>query len=598
MQKKLRMSTILRLFFVLVVIIPIVLISFVILNIYKRDIIEQNTSRSLQTAQAVSYSVSQEINRMNGLFASIGVDQEVLATTYDIQTMTGIEKQLASNKLKVLIEKYTASVSGRVLSVNFFFENNKSYSYLKNMMMDESVIRKQKWYRDSINSPDIVHFLGMMPNSLYGNYNPYMMAAALSPSDLNPMSKFEMILFTFESGAFDRILQSRDNSESVLHIVSDKGEIIASNTIIDRGSLIPVNWLTDQEQKDKGSFVDNRNDQKKLITYARVDHTEWLIVQIIPYSDLLANYRNVNSVVWFLAILIIFAFVLISFYFVSNVTKPISELLRQMVRVTGGDLSAKYTATGSVEMVKLGHSFNQMTQQVRELMDQHERQEVEKRKAEFAALQAQINPHFLINTLNAIKFMALISKADNIRNMTHALTRLLASSFNRGGLLTTIAEEVDHLKHYLYIMEIRFGRPIQTEWEIDQDASGLYLLKLLLQPILENSIIHGLKDIDYPAKISFTIKKIGGDLIITIADNGVGIEHEAIDQMDEGAPKHTFSGMGNKNVHRRIQLHFGKHYGLQYEQELLQGTKVKITLPILTEPDEELVDTMVKNNSA
>lgn len=598
MQKNLRMSTILRLFFVLVVIVPIVLISFVILNIYKRDIIEQNTSRSLQTAQAVSYSVSQEINRMNGLFASIGVDQEVLATTYDIQTMTGIEKQLASNKLKVLIEKYTASVSGRVLSVNFFFENNKSYSYLKNMMMDESVIRKQKWYRDSINSPDIVHFLGMMPNSLYGNYNPYMMAAALSPSDLNPMSKFEMILFTFESGAFDRILQSRDNSESVLHIVSDKGEIIASNTIIDRGSLIPVNWLTDQEQKDKGSFVDNRNDQKKLITYARVDHTEWLIVQIIPYSDLLANYRNVNSVVWFLAILIIFAFVLISFYFVSNVTKPISELLRQMVRVTGGDLSAKYTATGSVEMVKLGHSFNQMTQQVRELMDQHERQEVEKRKAEFAALQAQINPHFLINTLNAIKFMALISKADNIRNMTHALTRLLASSFNRGGLLTTIAEEVDHLKHYLYIMEIRFGRPIQTEWEIDQDASGLYLLKLLLQPILENSIIHGLKDIDYPAKIIFTIKKIGGDLIITIADNGVGIEHEAIDQMDEGAPKHTFSGMGNKNVHRRIQLHFGKHYGLQYEQELLQGTKVKITLPILTEPDEELVDTMVKNNSA
>ncbi|WP_169082328.1 sensor histidine kinase [Paenibacillus sp. PL91] len=587
MQKNLRMSTILRLFFILVVIVPVILICAVILNIYERDILQQNTGRSLQTSQAVAYSVSQEINRMAGLFASIGVDQDVILTVFDVHHKEGIEKQLASNKLKILIEKYTASVSGRVLSVNFFFDNGKSYSYLKNMMSEESTIRQQQWYHDTTSTPNIVRFLGMLPNMLYGNYNPYIMAAALSPSDPNPLSKLEMILFTFESGAFDRILQSRDNSESVLHIVSEKGEIIASNTIVDRGSLIPGNWKTEIGHEEKGSFVDDTEGNRKLITYARVDNSNWYIVQMLPYKDLLENYRSVNSFVWFLAILIILAFVLVSFYLVSNVTEPISALLRQMVRVTGGDLNARYTGSGSLEMVRLGHSFNLMTEQVKELIDQHEQQEIEKRKAEFAALQSQINPHFLINTLNSIKYMALISKADNIRNMTHALTRLLASSFNRGGLLTTIEEEVDHLKHYLYIMEIRFGRPIQTEWNIDSKISRHYLLKLLLQPILENSIIHGLKEIDYPGKIEVAIHAAEDDLLITIADNGAGMPDELMLQAPDKAPSYAFSGMGNRNVHRRIQLHYGDRYGLQYEPNYPHGTKVRIRLPLIAEPDEE-----------
>lgn len=590
MKRKLRMSTILRLFFILVVIVPVILICSVILNIYGRDILQQNTERSLQTSQAISYSVSQEINQMVGLFASIGVDQDVNMTVNDVHNLNGIEKQNASDKLKILIEKYTASVSGRVLSVNFFFDNGKSYSYLKNLMLEEASVRKLDWYADAMKKPNIVHFLGMQPNGLYGNYYPYMMAAALAPSDPDLLSELEMILFTFDSGVFDHILQVRDNMESVLHIVSGKGEIIASNTIINRGSLIPDNWLMKIGDENKGSFVDDTRDNKNLITYAKVDNADWYIVQIIPYKDLLANYGNVTSFVWFLALLIILAFVLISFYFVSNFTEPIRELLHQMVRVTGGDLNARYTGSGSLEMVRLGHSFNLMAEQVLELIDRHEKQEIEKRKAEFAALQSQINPHFLINTLNSIKFMALISKADNIRNMTHALTRLLASSFNRGGLLTTIEEEVDHLKHYIHIMEIRFGRPIHTEWNIDEEIAGYYLLKLLIQPILENSIIHGLKEMDAHGKITVTIQSHHGDLVIIITDNGTGMPQDWMAASEEKVPAYSFSGMGNKNVHRRIQLHYGGKYGLQYQPNLPQGTKVVIRLPLISTPDEEGAD--------
>lgn len=518
-----------------------------------------------------------------------------MAKLYDINRKTGIEKQQANSELKVLIEKYTASISGRVLSVNFLFKDHKSYSYLKNLNIDTSYFRQEMWFEQVLNNPDSVQFLGMLPNVVYGNYNPYNMVAALSPSVINPLSKLEMILFTFESSAFDHILQSRDNTESTLYIVTEEGQIISSNTLALRGSEFPMHWFANRGPQDKGYFVDANGETTNLITYAKVDRTGWWLVQSIPYADLTANYVSVNYIVWVFAIMIIGAFILVSFYFVSNVTKPLNELLRQMDLVTEGDLNAKFIATGSLELIKLGHSFNHMTERVQDLLRHHERQEVEKRKAEFAALQSQINPHFLINTLNSIKFMALISKADNIRNMTHALTRLLASSFNRGGILTTIDEEMDHLKHYLYIMEIRFGRPIQTEWDVDKELGSYCILKLLLQPILENSIIHGLKNVDYPGIIQIIVRKQGEDLLITIADNGVGmLEMDSQGSDSDGIRRHhSFSGMGNRNVNKRIQLHYGKRYGLKYQKNKPQGTIVSIRLPLIDTPEEEIQDQLL-----
>ncbi|WP_158442434.1 sensor histidine kinase [Paenibacillus pini] len=584
------MSTILRLFFILIVIIPMLLICSIILNIYKNDILQQNTKRSLQTVQALSYSVSQEIGRLSGLFASIGLDEDVRNTVYDIYKLNGFERQMATYKLKVLIEKYTASVSGRVLSVNFYFENGSSYSYMKNLMHKGTDIQNEDWYQAALKKPNFIHFIGMKPNSLYGNYNPYMMVAALAPDYSSPSSQLEMILFTFESSAFDHILQSRDNTESTIYIADDGGEIISSNTILKRGSKLNLSHLADVFTHDQGSYVDDTDGNKTLISYAKVDvaNPNWIVMLKIPYTNLMANYMNVNSFVWVLAILIILAFILISFYFVSNMTKPILELLRQMVRVTHGDLNAKINVSGSLEMASLGHSFNQMTERIRELIDQHEQQELKKRKAEFAALQSQINPHFLINTLNSIKFMALISKADNIRNMTHALTKLISSSFNRGGLVTTISEEVDHLKHYLYIMEIRYGKSVTTQWDIAPETEGLYLLKLLLQPILENSFIHGLKDINYQGFIQISIVLDEEDLLITIADNGVGMQQEDQTHWDEDTQRHMFSGMGNMNVHERIQLYYGTNYGIYYKTNIFRGTTALIRLPQIRVVDEKL----------
>jgi len=582
------LSTTLRIFFFLIVIIPIALISTVVLQVYKNDLLQQATDRSQQTMQAFAYSTQQEIARMVGIFATIGMDQHVLEYSTAIQGALPTDRHSYSNDLVQLLDSYTSSVSGYVLSINFFYKNGGSYSYLGNLNEDEAALRSSAWYRSSMKQKDHVHFLGMEPNPLYSRMSsPHVMAAALAPSDFHVLHNVEMIYFVFDGTSFENILRKKYDSSSAFYIVGEDGKVIASNSFLKQGSPLYPELFDKVRGSKQGHFIDKIGGEKKLVAYASVEGTNWKVIHESSYGEVMANYETIFKLILVAAVAIIFAFLAISLYLVSNVTRPIHRLVRQMSRVMGGDLDAKIQTSGSRETVKLGETFNHMMDQIGLLIVEREEQEKAKSKAEFAALQSQINPHFLINTLNSIKLMALISNADNIRNMTHALTRLLSSSFNRGGSLTKLSDEIENLRHYLYIMEIRYGNKLTVEWDINDEVQSFYILKLLLQPILENCIVHGLHNKENGGTIRIAAKVSAGDLLFGVADDGVGMPEQLLAEYDAGGQDRTFSGMGIGNVHRRIQLHYGNHYGLRIENNEPSGTIVWIKLPILRQGDEE-----------
>lgn len=580
------LSTTLRIFFFLVVIIPIALISTVVLQVYKNDLLQQATARSQQTMQAFAYSTQQEIARMVGVFATIGMDQHVLEYSTAIQGALQTERYSYGNDLDQLLDSYTSSVSGSVLSITFFYKRGGSYSYMGNLSEDEAALRSSAWYRSAMKQKDHVHFLGMGANPLYGS-SPHVMAAALAPSDFHVLHNVEMIYFVFDGTSFENILRKKYDSSSAFYIVGEDGKVIASNSFLKQGSSLYPELFDKVRGSKQGHLIDKIGGEKKLVAYASVEGTSWKVIHESPYGEVMANYETIFRFIMVVAVAIGFAFLAISLYLVSNVTRPIHRLVRQMSRVMGGDLDAKIQTSGSRETVTLGRTFNHMLDQIGLLIVQREEQEKAKSKAEFAALQSQINPHFLINTLNSIKLMALISNADNIRSMTHALTRLLSSSFNRGGSLTRLSDEIENLRHYLYIMEIRYGNKLTVEWEIDDEVQSFYILKLLLQPILENCIVHGLHNKENGGTIRIRASVSAGDLLFSIADDGIGMPEQLLVAYQAGGQDRTFSGMGIGNVHRRIQLHYGNHYGLRIENNEPFGTIVWIKLPILRQGDEE-----------
>jgi two-component system sensor histidine kinase YesM len=282
-------------------------------------------------------------------------------------------------------------------------------------------------------------------------------------------------------------------------------------------------------------------------------------------------------------------FLLVSYLLVRSIVKPIGSLVNQMAAVKAGNLKAKIKESGPVETYVLGVTFNEMVAQLKASIQEIEDKETQKRLAEIASLQSQINPHFLLNTLNTIKLMASLSNAGNIRKMTEALTKLLSSAFNRGGMYTTVEDEIKLLDYYVQIMKIRYGDQFDIRYEIDPHTRSNRILKLLLQPIVENAIIHGLHERETRGIIQVEGTTFGTVCQIVVRDNGRGMSPDVLQRLlaaKEQNVQESFNGIGLKNVHDRLRLNYGPAYGIAIESEQDKGTIVKVVLPNLREDDE------------
>lgn len=271
------------------------------------------------------------------------------------------------------------------------------------------------------------------------------------------------------------------------------------------------------------------------------------------------------------------------------ITKPLSKLAHSIQVLDSGNLEVRVLLSGAYEIKLLTKHFNQM---VLRLRDSIERNKVERRKKEiarFQALQAQINPHFLFNTLNTIKWTAYMSEAPHVAEMVSKLGRLLEKSFQQHGDLVTIREEVEHLELYLDLQNMRFNNNYTLHLEMPDFLMEKCVPKLTLQPIVENSIRHGFEDGSVQGEIRLKGNIEGTSFQLVIEDNGAGMKSQSTELLlehSEGPAEFQFSGIGLKNVHDRIQLHYGKEYGLSISSQIGVGTAVSILLP-LKGADEE-----------
>ncbi len=227
-----------------------------------------------------------------------------------------------------------------------------------------------------------------------------------------------------------------------------------------------------------------------------------------------------------------------------------------------------------------------MVSTMRHLMEDIIAQEEQKRRSELEVLQSQINPHFLYNTLDSVIWMTEAGRQEEAIQMVTSLARLFRISLSRGSSVIPLADELEHARHYMTIQKIRYKNRFTFDVQAGPEVEGLYTLKLIVQPLLENAIYHGLSAVEDDGHIRVTARRMDDRLVIDVEDDGMGMPPEVAAQLLEDyrpAVKTSGSGIGIRNVHRRIQLTFGKEYGLQVESEPDEGTRVRIILPVLDE---------------
>ncbi|WP_240419704.1 sensor histidine kinase [Paenibacillus periandrae] len=328
--------------------------------------------------------------------------------------------------------------------------------------------------------------------------------------------------------------------------------------------------------------MDIRNDSgsNMVVIYDTVSVNRWKIAAVYPEEELLskANYIKYVSFVVMLAA-ILFALIY-SNMLARSISKPIKHLTRQINHIREGNLNVTVKHWPQYEMVILNHGLHEMVERIKMLLHQVEVEQEIKRQVEISLLQAQIQPHFLYNTLFSIKQLCDMGESGDASRMISALSTFFRISISKGEEVIPIEQELEQVRTYLFIQKMRYGELFQYKIDVDQSLLSHTIVKLTLQPIVENAIYHGIKKGDHPGLIRISGYSSDEDIYLYVEDNGVGIEERKLAEIREGLSRKKTAqvGFGIVNVHRRLQIMYGLEYGLQYDSETGVGTNVTIKI--------------------
>lgn len=331
------------------------------------------------------------------------------------------------------------------------------------------------------------------------------------------------------------------------------------------------------------TIKDSKGSLHTIVCYAS-NLNGWYIAQSISDEQFVVHKSSYFPLILLIIVMLLTLGLMLTYTFNRMINRPIRKINKKILEISKGDFSKNISIESSDEIGAIGKGINTLSQNVLELIESRVEDEKQKKELEFRMLQSQINPHFLYNTLNSIKWMATIQNATGIPEMTTSLSRLLRNIAKGTSELISIEEELDLLNDYITIQQYRYGGSITVNYNVmSEELYKCNILKFTLQPIVENAIFHGIEPKSVEGIIDINIKKVNNKKIeIEVIDNGIGIPQEKIKTLlsaKETTSKTSFNNIGISNVHERIKLTFGSEYGLNIESILSEYTKIIITIP-------------------
>ncbi len=450
----------------------------------------------------------------------------------------------------------------------------------------------QEWYQEAVGEIENMHFSTPHIQNLFrdDSYRYHRVISLSRSVDVidgeNPGSGVLLVDMKYSdiSEIFDTI--NHESSERYYYLCDGDGNIIyhPRSMEISRG-LFEENTdaIADYEDGIYSNELD-ADGNKQTIIVNTIAYTGWKMVGVVPQSMKTDNLRRFRYYIITIVILLIMMILFVNKVITRKISSPILKLDASVKAYEAGEKPSIYIG-GSSEIRHLGNSVQKSYEQIERLMKEIVEQQNERRKSELDALQSQINPHFLYNTLESITWMIEGNKNEDAVFMISELAKLFRISLSKGKTIISIEDEVQHCRSYMNIQKYRYKDRFAIEYQVDEDIYQYCTVKLILQPILENAIYYGVCDMDEDddARIIIRGRMEDNSIYLSVEDNGMGMRQEDVDNIltdNQKVPKHG-SGVGLINVHTRIQLMFGTEYGLIVESEADEGTTVTIHLPAI-----------------
>lgn len=548
-----------------------VLLVFLVLTLVPRmsDLLQQNAVD--RTKETVLQSVASLDLYINNMLSTMHFASTQLANTTD-------ESPDVLRERLLLMQQSQSNIA----NIAFFAEDGSLYCGTGgNLRLPADMVKQSEWFQKAIEwEGTVTYFSKPHVQQLFENRRSFVITMSRRLDYVeNGIRRSGVLLMDIDYVAFSSVVNSISlGTSGYAYLMDSDGEVVSHPRL----QLISQGLATENQVAALAQIVgyteDRQGGRDRVIFVSTVDQTRWRMVAVAYLDELVAlqnSFIRILTIVIACAAFLSLGSATLMAYFV---TRPIRHLEHKMLSVQQGDLNVKITEKGFREIRAVSTAFNHMLEQIRMLMARVVREQETKRLHELNALQAQINPHFLYNTLDSIVWMEERGRSKEAITMVLALAKLFRISISKGRRMITVKEELEHVRNYLIIQKMRFKDKFTYEIEAQEEALSERTVKLIVQPLVENCINHAIDEAqgtELAIKISAWVTDT--ELLYCIEDDGVGIREDLLPTLLTTSTGQ--SGIGLQNVHERIQLTYGIGYGLTIESVEDEGTKITIRIP-------------------
>lgn len=573
-------------FFIMASALPVITVIAIFSGTISSIMIEKDINYSVSMSVNKSQAVDRVLGDIENALLNVCTNPSVIDFLDDVNTGNYTE-EANYRKMQVIAEKIETfpALYQEIESVYLLpredgvpiFRGNLDMNFVNHYSNSET-------YTRACQSPEYIYW-DLLPEDVSDRFN-----LTLSKGIVNQYNDEVLGALVLKIKIEDLFtsLYTQDTGSSDQYFVVDKGgQIIFSSPDWKMDSEFADETINKgMEGGDVGNFEISSGNNEYIVTYTASDITGWRIYYVSDKNHIISGLSKTTKLTWLIGLLFMAFAVVAAIYLYFTLYYPIMRMKKAMEKIRSGDLDMEVPVRSRDEIGVLSGTFNYLVGEVKKLIENTRETQRKKSELEMRALQSQIMPHFLYNTLNSIKSLAWLGKTDAISDMVEALIDLLRISANAKADLITIEEEIHHVRSYVKIMAYRYDINLTVQYNVADDILDCQIPKFSLQPIVENSILHGFNEDIKEAVIDIRVYGCEGFLYAEVSDNGIGMDAEKIkaiyDRLSTDAmiDRNKFTGIGIENISDRLVLEFGDEAGLTVQSKQGEGTKITLHYPV------------------
>lgn len=576
--------------YIILIIGQLFIITFIANYISTKAIISNTIKQSDQSSRLVVTNIENILENTE----SYANDLTVKINNYFVDDTEYKKNEYYTNMIFKKIFRNTLYVYPRIYSVLLFLDDNESFvsDNVTNNINKQNII--EEYTKLKKDGADRSIWLEMKKNELSADTdNEYVLTLSKGLVNIDTGKHLGLLTVVTSENTFSNIYKNMGMGSTGSYLICDKNGVVVSST--NKNEILkPIqndvlkNWIIKHNNTSEILKIDGKNTLVTLFYYPKLN---WQIVGMVPLYEITQESRKISMTIIIIGIICMLSAVILSSKLSSTITKPLNKFIEDIKNLELNNLSVPIQINSGNDIGVLVKNFNSMKQRISELMSKIISQQEKQKKYELRLLQAQIRPHFLYNTLQLIYSMIEMDKKDQAQKATKALGDYYRIALSNGNEIISIDQEIKYVESYLLIQKMRYEDAFIFNIDIPKEFNNYKILKLTLQPIVENSIKHGLinKYKDNGGCINIQASKQNNILVIEITDNGIGMKPEKVQHLFDKDLSNNNEHFGLKNIDDRIKLFYGYDYGIKITSIYMESTTVSLLIPVIEEFDDNML---------